>query len=132
VAGVSSHTVRVEDESLESVLEGSENKSEVMREALRLYARERDLIETDDLTEPQREAYNWLLERTGGGDGYLLVDGAENSLAQYLGKSSKSPKGNDSLIRQEITKPLRSKGYIKLMQGMDAVRIYVVPPDRLD
>ena len=122
---MSSHTARVEDESLESVLEGSENKSEVMREALRLYARERDLIETDDLTEPQREAYNWLLEQTGGGDGVLLIDSAETALAQRLGKDK------DALIRREITKPLRSKGYIDIEQTIHDVWIYVIPPDRV-
>jgi len=129
---MSSHTVRVEDDGLESVLEGSENKSEVMRQALRLYAQERDLIETDDLTEAQRAAYKWLLERTGGGDGLLLLDSVETALAQHLGKSNKAGRTGESLIRQEITKPLRRKGYIEIKQAMQQVRIYVVPPERVE
>lgn len=114
---MSTHTVRIEDKRLNKVLDTADSKSDTMREALRLLAREKGKGVFTDLTEDQAVAYRWLLDNVGTG-GLINGEIAEVELAQVLGK-------NQQIIRRLVLTPLDAGDYIDVITGVRTVNIRV-------
>jgi Arc/MetJ-type ribon-helix-helix transcriptional regulator len=120
VVGVTQVRARVDDEDLEEFLDDVDNKSEAVREALRLYRLQHEAIEDDRLTGAQRSAYRWMREQTGVG-GRLRLEVARTVLAQTLSRKK-------DLIKYTVLQPLENLGYIDVSAGMQSVTITVLPP----
>jgi hypothetical protein len=124
VVGVSRHTIRVEDETLDEFLGDVENKSEAVREALQLYRMQKAGVDDDRLTDTQRAAYQWLRERVGG-DGRIQLEKAKPMLAQVLSL-------NADVIKDFVLRPLDRHGYIEVVPRMESVVVVVRPADAVD
>lgn len=119
VVSVSTHSVRV-DEELDDLLEGAENKSERVREALRLWKAERDGNGGDGLTEEQAAGYEWLRDRAGVG-GMVNLRVAKTVLAQRLSIDK-------GLVKAEVLQPLSEAGYLDVQPRLYDVAIWVREP----
>jgi len=124
VVGVSRHTIRVDDDELDAFLDETENKSETVREALRLYRLERGSVEDERLTDNQRQAYEWLRKNVGFGGGMELQE-VKPMLAQILSIDK-------AVVKRFVIRPLDRFGYVEVDNWMDGVRIYVRPPDAVE
>lgn len=114
----------MEDEELEAFLEESENRSETIREALRVYRFQQDGVPDPRLSERQRVGYEWLRETAEGG-GRVSLDVVETTLAQLLSVKK-------ALVRQLVVKPLARLGYVRVVPRMESVVVVVRPPDAVD
>lgn len=121
---MSTYTFSTSDEELEAFLDDADNKSEVIREALRVYQFQSEGVEDSRLSERQRVGYEWMLE-TAGAEGTVSLDVVETTLAQLLSVKKK-------LVRQLVVKPLDRLGYVTVRPRMESVAVRVWPPDAVD
>jgi len=121
VVGVTTHTFSSSDDDLDAYLADVDNKSETIREALRMYRLQREGVEDERLTDSQRAAYTWLRERVGV-DGKLALGPAKSELAQVLSLKK-------GLVKQTVLQPLDRHGYIDVSPRMHDVVVTVRPPD---
>jgi hypothetical protein len=124
VVGVSRHTIRVDDETLDAFLDNAENKSETVREALHLYRMQRGGVDDERLTDKQRAAYAWLRDYAGVGE-TAQYEVVETVLAQKLSMSA-------GIIEELVMKPLERLGYVAVSPRMSHVVLRVRPPDAVD
>jgi len=124
VVGVTTFTFSTSDEDLEAFLDDAENKSETIREALRVYQFHQEGVEDDRLSERQRIGYEWMLETAGAG-GTVALDVIETTLAQLLSVKK-------SLIRRLVVKPLDRLGYVDVRPRMESVAVRVRSPEAVD
>lgn len=122
---MTTHSFTVDDETLEEFLSNAENKSETIREALRVYRFQQEGVEDTRLSDRQRTAYAWLRETTGGDSGRTDLRVAKTVLAQLL--SIQKP-----LVKHMVLKPLNRLGYIDVAPRMEGVTVVVRPPDAVD
>jgi len=124
VVGVTTHTFSTNDEELEAFLDDVENKSETIREALRVYRFQSEGVEDSRLSERQRVGYEWMLESVGE-NGRLTLEMVETTLAQLLSMKK-------GLVRQLVVKPLERLGYVVVRPAQSHVNVAVRPPDAVD
>lgn len=118
---MSRHTIRIESEELEELLNEVNNKSEIVREGLRLWQVENKAGEYADLDDEQAYGYEWLLDRVGAG-GRVNVEAAKNELAQEISKDMR-------YVMNQVIKPLERKGYLRVRTGIERVDLVVTPPE---
>lgn len=109
------------DEELAERLDDAENKSEIVRSALRQYFEEEDL--DVDLSDREETAYRELLRLTRGG-GTIRKEIAETVLAQAVGIEK-------AIIKSAIFVPLERDGLIKPANTWDQSFIRVFPPEEV-
>jgi hypothetical protein len=124
VVGVSRHTIRVDEEDLDAFLNDAENKSEVVREAVRLYRLKKGVVEDARLTDKQRAAYGWLREYVGV-DETMQYEVIQTVLAQKLSLGKE-------IVKELVLKPLDRLGYLRVTPRMHHVDVEVQPPDAVD
>lgn len=115
---------KLEDDELEAFLDDQENRSETIREALRVYQWKQEGVQDDRLTDQQRVAYQWMLEQTDGG-GRLSLEVAKTVLAQQLSMSS-------GIIKEQVFKPLQRHGYLVPVQYTTYVVLVVLTPSSVE
>jgi len=113
-------TVRIDDSELSDELESAESKSELIRQALRQYRRERERrTPSSGLTERERTALQWIRANIRESMGLSLVC---SQVAQELGV-------NQEYVRSQIIPTLDSKDLIATNQSMHSVRVSVPDSD---
>ena len=122
---MTTYSFTVDDDELEAFLSDAENKSETIREALRVYRFQQEGVADTRLSDRQRTAYAWLRETTGGEGGRTDLRIAKTVLAQLL--SIQKP-----LVKHMVLKPLDRLGYIDVAPRMEGVTVVVRPPDAVD
>ncbi|GAA0305587.1 hypothetical protein [Halarchaeum salinum] len=100
--------------------EAREDRSETIRDALRLLKAREDSGEFEGLDDDQAAAETWLLENVGVGSRSSLSY-VENRLAQQLSLDM-------DMIRQRIVKPLEREGYVAVVARIESVDVVVRPP----
>ena len=115
---------KVEDEELEAFLEEQENRSETIREALRVYRWKQEGVQDARLTDQQRVAYQWMLEQTDGG-GRLSMEVAKTVLSQHLSLSA-------GIVKEQVFKPLERHGYLLPVQYTNYVTLLVLAPSAVE
>lgn len=108
------------DGELAEWYESREDKSETVRDALRLLMAREESREFGGLSDDQEAAETWLLEKVGIGNNTTL-DWVENRLAQQLSLDMEQ-------IRNQVTKPLNQQDYIEVTPRRDSVDVAVNPP----
>jgi hypothetical protein len=124
VVGVTRHTIRVEDDRLDEYLDDAENKSELVREAVRLHRLKNGVVEDARLTDKQRGAYAWLREYVGVED-TMQNEVIKTVLAQKLSLGKE-------IVKELVLKPLDRLGYLQVTPRMHHVDVEVRPPDAVD
>lgn len=112
----------VNDDELAEFLDSVENKSEVMRSALRREMYQEAAVEDERLTDDQRQAYEWFRRYAGVGEP-VDVGVAKTVLAQQLSLKKE-------LVKLTVLRPLERLGYVSVgWYGMESVKVLVeVPP----
>jgi len=100
--------------------EEREDRSETIRDALRLLKAREGADEYDGLDDDQAAAESWLLENVGIGSRSSLTY-VENRLAQQLSLDMDQ-------IRERIVKPLEREGYVTIAARIERVDVVVQPP----
>ncbi len=109
-------------EVVRSLKESKGSKAAVVREGIASLAQETHDL-PDDLSEDQRQAYRWLLDRTDGGGSTVALEAAESKLAQLTGIGQGPP------LRNAVLSPLDAEGYISVVPRQNSVRVSVHPPE---
>lgn len=112
-------TFRVNDPELKSLLDDTDNRSELLRQALREFERD-DAPGPDTLTEHEREAYQWCYRNVRN---RTKREHVTNELAQVLGISK-------VYVKNEVLQSLDRQGLIEHHVGMESVAISVVRDGR--
>jgi len=124
VVGVSRHTIRVDDDRLDEYLDDAENKSGLVREAVRLHRLKKGAVEDARLTDKQRAAYAWLREYVGV-DETMQYEVIQTVLAQKLSLGKE-------IVKEQVLKPLDRLGYLDVTPRMHHVDVEVRPPDAVE
>jgi hypothetical protein len=124
VVGVSRHTIRVDDDQLDDYLDDAENKSELVREAVRLYQLKNSAVDDARLTDKQRVAYAWLREYVGVEE-TMQYEVIQTILSQKLSLGKE-------IVKELVLKPLDQHGYLDVTPRMHHVIVEVRPPDAVD
>ena len=124
MVGVTRHTIRVDDDLLDEYLDDAENKSELVREAVRLHRLKNGALEDARLTDKQRAAYAWLREYVGV-DETMQYEVIQTVLAQKLSLGKE-------IVKELVLKPLDRLGYLRVTPRMHHVDVEVQPPDAVD
>lgn len=115
---------RLNDEELEEWLEGKENQSETIREALRRMRDSERNRDFPELTDAQERSYNFLVEERGVGAHWRL-EVIKSRLAQLTSLKKDA-------IRWEILGPLSNEGLVRVNRTLWEVEIVVMPPPGTD
>jgi len=121
---VTTISFQVDDPELESFLDEQENRSEAIREAIRVYQWKQEGVQDSRLTDQQRVAYQWMLEQTDGG-GRLSLEVAKTVLAQLLSL-------NSAIVKDQVFKPLQRAGYLRPAQYPTHVVLVVLAPSAVE
>ncbi|SEW09960.1 hypothetical protein [Halobacterium jilantaiense] len=121
---MSRHTVRVDEEDLDEYLDDAENKSELVREAVRLYRLKNGAVDDARLTDKQRAAYAWLREYVGVEE-TMQYEVVQTVLSQKLSLGKE-------IVKELVLKPLDRLGYLDVTPRMHHVIVEVRPPDVVD
>lgn len=121
VVGVSQHSISVSDEELNEYLDDVENKSEVVREALRMHRAKNDLVDDHRLSDAQVKGYDWM-RRHVGINGRMPKRMVKSPLAEHLKLGKKT-------VEHFVLRPLARLGYIAMPAGLENVAVVVRPPD---
>lgn len=124
MVGVTQASARINDEELAEWLDGRENKSETVREALRYLRLQREGIGDKRLTDAQRAAYEWFRQRVGVG-GSIPLGPAKSKLSQQVGLKKED-------LRYAVFGALERLGYIEVTPRMHDVVVSVRAPDDAD
>lgn len=112
---------KLEDEALEAFLDDQENRSEVIREAIRRQMYQEVTVEDGRLTDEQRQSYEWFRRYAGVGEAVDL-EVAVTVLAQQLSLKKE-------LVKVVVLRPLERLGYLRVgWYGMESVRVRVEAP----
>lgn len=114
----------VNDEELAEFLDGVENKSEVIRSALRREMYQTQGVDDPRLTEDQVVAYEWLRRYAGVGES-VQFGVVRTVLAQTLSLDK-------GLVKLTVIQPLERLGYIEVTPRMHDVQVVVRPPVAVD
>jgi hypothetical protein len=119
---------------LAEVLENHDTNADAVRAGLRELAKKEErngagLVR--GLTQEQRQAYNWLLDRSEYGEKVLNRPYAETALAEKLGISKQGERFVERPLTHEVLLPLRKAGCIRFeTPGTHGdMRVVVAPPE---
>lgn len=118
------YSFATDDEMAIEILETAENRSEIIRDGVKRVAAEQmsNQVSASQLSEDQRAALAWMVERTGGRErSQMRMSTARRKISQLC----QIPK---DMVRVEIFEPLRAEGYLDVITGINAVRLRVYPP----
>lgn len=114
------------DGELADVLEDAENRSELIRDALRSHVGGRE-TDTEGLTDLQRQGLAALLELStatdGAADGRIEKEYAESKLAQRTQVDSE-------VVVSRLIKPLMRAGHVRLANRRQSLNVYETPRQR--
>jgi len=110
------YSVEISDPELMGALEAADNRSEMIRDAVRQLINGDAPNEMDGLEETHRVAYEWL-----EGRGTVSLGEAESSIAVQT-------QLNKDLVRISALEPLEQMGLVKVMPSMSTVLVKAIPP----
>lgn len=112
------YSFTTDDEMVLDILESSQNRSELIRDAIKRQAASEmaSQISDPELTEDQRAALGWLMERSAGEQ--MRATTARRKLSQLCQIEM-------DLVDIEIFGPLQARGYIDVITGIREVRLAV-------
>jgi len=117
---VTQHSISVSDEELNEYLDDVDNKSEVVREALRMHRAKNDLVDDHRLSDAQVKGYDWMRRHVGINE-RMPKEMLKSPLAEHLKLGKKT-------VEHFVLRPLERLGYIHLAQGLENVTVVVRPP----
>ncbi|WP_247006320.1 hypothetical protein [Halorientalis litorea] len=120
------HTIRADGE-IDDLLQDADNKSELVREALRSHV-DGPETDTDGLTDLQRRGLLTLLDLSmptdGPAAGTIGKEVAESQLAQRTQIDSEA-------VVSRVIKPLMRAGYVRMEHGRQSLNVYETPRERV-
>lgn len=119
---MSTHTFTADDD-LDDLLDDEGNKSEAIRDALRLYY---DLDDRHGLSGVQARIYEALLDYTGDGERRVRVTELKKAIPQYVNVL------DQTMVVSAGLRPLDRKGYIDVSSSLSWVAVDVNPPELVD
>jgi len=110
------YSVEISDPELMGALEAADNRSEMIRDAVRELINGDAPNEMGGLEETHKVAYEWLKGR-----GKVSLGEAESSIAVQT-------QLNKDLVRISALEPLEKMGLVKVMPSMTTVQVKAIPP----